>query len=80
VPGPRPAAAPRERLAEGEVASQVGEGGAFPGPVEVDVAAKKRREPVRLVEPESLLGHHLDLMTAAVPAVWWQGLVRVQSE
>jgi len=56
VPGPRPAAAPRERLAEGEVASQVGEGGAFPGPVEVDVAAKKRREDVRLVEPESLLG------------------------
>src|SRR3954454_16436114 len=24
--------------------------------------------------------HHLDLMTAAVPAVWWQGLVRVRSE
>src|SRR3954451_14352340 len=24
--------------------------------------------------------HHLDLVTAAVPAVWWQGLVRVRSE
>ena len=33
--------------------------GACPGPVEVSVAGKKGRGPVRLVEPESLLGLNL---------------------
>ena len=31
-----------------------------PGPAEVDVAGKKREEPVRLVEPVSLPGLSLD--------------------
>ena len=35
---------------------QVGKGSASPGPAEGDVAGKKGRGPVRLVEPVSLLG------------------------
>src|SRR3954454_20482257 len=34
-------------------------GGVLPGPGEVEMAGKKRREPVRLVEPVSLLGLNL---------------------